>query len=307
VYARWPGVDDLTSRKKQIDITALPRVFWQVIEMLADISAKCRETTTTDTAYRETLELVRKIVPYDGATLYLLSNDSGRLEPKVTVSDPVEVLGFLRLGRGQGLSGWAAGNKKPILLKDRSAKSNFKPDKDYASVLSVPLLIAGEVSGALNLGHLQPGAYDENHVRLMTVVADQLAASIEHLVFNKQIEEQEIALDEVRKDLRAAHDRLVATEKLTAVIDLSISINHQINNPLAIIIGNVQCLLTQNAAADQKAQTRLKRIEAAAMRISEVNRKLLRIDSVVGLPSPMEGSRNLVELERTSPVEHTGE
>ncbi len=69
-------------------------------------------------------------------------------------------------------------------------------------------------------------------------------------------------------------------ERLSAIIELAVTVNHEINNPLTAILGNVQLLLLKRADLDPELQAKLKTIEVSAMRIRDVTQKLLRLTSV---------------------------
>jgi K+-sensing histidine kinase KdpD len=166
-------------------------------------------------------------------------------------------------------------------LQREEVPDDFEPDSPYAAVLSIPLLLADEVIGILNLGAYTAGILIEKHVRLMSIVADQLAVSIERLEYIAAIEAKNQELARAHKDVKTAQEKIVAEEKLTAVCELAASVNHEINNPLSVILGHVQCLGLELADPDARTRTRLERIEQAAMRIGEVNRNLLRIDKLI--------------------------
>jgi signal transduction histidine kinase len=59
--------------------------------------------------------------------------------------------------------------------------------------------------------------------------------------------------------------------------DLVSRVNHDINNALAILVGNVQCMLMQKQVIDQNTVSRLKRMERALEKISEANHKILEL------------------------------
>ncbi len=260
--------------------------FWEKMNLVAQISTRCRAAADTRQTYVEVLELIQRIVPHDAATLYLLDSDGEHLAEKATVGKRVEIMSFLSLGTGKGLSGWSARSKKPVLLNERSNRGNFDPAHDFATVMSVPLLVEDDVLGVLNLGCRKPRALDEKHVALMTIVVNQFAVAIERLAHKEKMEAKSRELEQVHEELRTIREKITTAERLSALAEDSVSINHEINNPLSVIIGNVQCILMQKSVPDQKALSRLKRIEAAAIKISEVNRRLLRIDSQVNGEEP---------------------
>jgi len=273
--------------------------FWEKISLMAEISSRCRAAAVSREAYIEVLALIQNIVPFDAATLYLLDTDGHKLAEKATIGKRVDILDMLHLKKGDGISAVTASIKKAVLLPDRSRKRDFDPECDFVSVLSVPLLVDNEVIGVLNLGCYRPDVLQQKHVKLMTIVADQFAVSIERMNYEEQIRAKNQALEKAHRELQEAQQRLIHTEKLEAISELGASINHEINNPLAVIIGNVQCLRLQASLPDHKSQTRLERIELAALRISEVNRRLLQFESLVLEEYPGSGGRKMLNLQES--------
>ncbi len=272
--------------------------FWEKINLMAEISALCRTREPDRATYTAVLERIQPLVPFDAATLFVMDGSNQHLEERATLNARVEVLSFLHLGPGEGLTGWTASTRKPMLLSERHTADGFNPDIDYATVLAVPLLIETSVIGVLNLGCKAPQALTDKHVRLMTVVADQMAVSVERRQFEKTIMKQHKELEEAHSRLKQAQQRLIAQERLASVAELAASINHEINNPLAVIVGNVQCLLIEHQGLAQKAISRLQRIEEAALRISETNRKLLKINTIVS-ESYMSNGERMINLSKS--------
>lgn len=255
-----------------------PSRFWEKIGLIAEIASYCRGKAPSPTTFAEVLSKIKVILPFDGATLYLRNEKADRLDEVASLGERVEPISFLRIGQGTGLSGWAASTKKPVLLADRPETTDFEGEITFRSFMSLPLLIDGEALGVLNLGCHQPKVFGQKDVRLMGVVADQLAISIERQLFQQEIERKNSELADAHNQLLVAHSQKVAAEKLRVVLKMAAVINHQINNPLAVIVGNIQCLIAEGEIPNQKVLSRLRRIEAAALHVGEINRKLLAID-----------------------------
>ncbi|MDD3732193.1 MAG: GAF domain-containing protein [candidate division Zixibacteria bacterium] len=274
--------------------------FWQKISLMADIAGICRAKPPVGETFEEVLKLIDQILPFDGATLFLFDKGKKKLVEKATCKDKVELLSFLTIDRGDGLTGWTALHKKPVLLAERTASANFDPSVDFATVMSVPMFIEEDILGVLNLGSYRERAFIEKDVRLMTVVADQFAIAIERQLYQKEIETKNAALREAHNNLRKVQKNIVAEEKMKAVVELAASVNHEINNPLAVIVGNIQCMFIEKEILNQKMLSRLKRIESAAMQISEVNNKLLKINTLVSENYLESDHSRMLNLDKSS-------
>ncbi|MDQ3265543.1 MAG: ATP-binding protein [Myxococcota bacterium] len=88
-------------------------------------------------------------------------------------------------------------------------------------------------------------------------------------------DELTLKVDEATSELRAAQAQLVEAQKLAAVGQLGAGVAHEINNPLAGILGNTQLLLLDRTETDGDFQT-LRKIEQMAKRCKEITQNLLR-------------------------------
>ncbi|ADO72578.1 sensor histidine kinase [Stigmatella aurantiaca] len=84
-----------------------------------------------------------------------------------------------------------------------------------------------------------------------------------------------IRVDEALAELRTAQAQLVETQKLAAVGQLGAGVAHELNNPLAGILGYVQLMLMSRPDSDPDLDM-LRKIEGSAKRCKEITQNLLR-------------------------------
>jgi len=72
---------------------------------------------------------------------------------------------------------------------------------------------------------------------------------------------------------------LIDKERLSAILETAVTVNHEVNNPLTAILGNVQLLLLKRDDLDEELKNKLKTIEEAAMKIKDVTQRLMRMTS----------------------------
>jgi two-component system NtrC family sensor kinase len=101
--------------------------------------------------------------------------------------------------------------------------------------LGVPLLREGNPVGALVLLRRTMRPFTDKQVELVTTFADQAVITIENVRLFDEVQARTKELAASLDDLRTAQDRLVQTEKLGAVGQLTAGIAHEIKNPLNFV------------------------------------------------------------------------
>ncbi len=77
--------------------------------------------------------------------------------------------------------------------------------------------------------------------------------------------------------LKADFSKLVQSERVAAITETAVTVNHEINNPLTAILGNTQLMLMSEKELPEDIVTKLKTIERSAIQIRETTGKLMSI------------------------------
>jgi two-component system NtrC family sensor kinase len=101
--------------------------------------------------------------------------------------------------------------------------------------LGVPLLREGNPVGALMLLRRTMRPFTDKQVELVTTFADQAVIAIENVRLFDEVQARTKELAASLDDLRTAQDRLVQTEKLASLGQLTAGIAHEIKNPLNFV------------------------------------------------------------------------
>ncbi len=96
------------------------------------------------------------------------------------------------------------------------------------TILAVPMLKSDELVGVITIYRLEVMPFTEKQVSLVETFAAQAVIAVEN---TRLINELRQSLD----DLRAAQDRLVQTQKLASLGQLTAGIAHEIKNPLNFV------------------------------------------------------------------------
>jgi GAF domain-containing protein len=105
----------------------------------------------------------------------------------------------------------------------------------HRCVLSVPLLREGDSVGAIAVRRLEAHAFSDKQIALLQTFADQAVIAIGNVRLFEEVQERTKELSLSLEELRTAQDRLVQTQKLASLGQLTAGIAHEIKNPLNFV------------------------------------------------------------------------
>jgi diguanylate cyclase (GGDEF)-like protein/putative nucleotidyltransferase with HDIG domain len=133
---------------------------------------------------------LKPMVPYDAIAIYILRDDI--LMPEYVNGDNYRLFASLRIPFGDGLSGWVAQNKKPIVNGNPSVEPGYLNDpgkfSTLRSALALPLEGVSGVIGVLALYRAEKDAFTSDHLRILLAVSGKMALAIENALKYQQAE-----------------------------------------------------------------------------------------------------------------------
>jgi sigma-B regulation protein RsbU (phosphoserine phosphatase) len=126
----------------------------------------------------ELLDRTREILQVDTAALLMLDESAQYLVATIARGLEEEVRQGSRVPLGQGFAGRIAANKQPVIVDDVDHSDVLNPvlrRKGIRSLLGVPLLLGGTVTGVIHVGTLSAREFTDEDVDLLRVVADRAA------------------------------------------------------------------------------------------------------------------------------------
>lgn len=180
----------------------------------------------------------------DEGTIYEFDDGAKVFVPKSAVgmsAERVEALRARRVRLGETHLGRAAVTRAPVHVEDiqrdptLAAVDATNLLEGIHAVLAVPLLRNDKVVGGLVIRRRQIGGFAPTIQTLLQTFAGQAVLAIENARLFEEAQRARAEAETALADLRTAQDRLVQTEKLASLGQLTAGIAHEIKNPLNFV------------------------------------------------------------------------
>jgi diguanylate cyclase (GGDEF)-like protein len=198
------------------------------------------------------------LVPFSACALFVYSESTERLHCRFATGTDSELVQQLEVRTGQGLNGWVARNRRPLVnarpSADLEAMGSNAPTV-LQSALVCPLLISDRLIGTLAVYHVDPSFYREDHRRLLERVCEQAGAVVHNSVVFEQTQEDSLTdpltgLPNSRSLFNHLTRELARAERLNAEVALVVmdlndfkeindSFGHQFGDIALRQVGNV--------------------------------------------------------------------
>jgi diguanylate cyclase (GGDEF)-like protein/putative nucleotidyltransferase with HDIG domain len=162
----------------------------QEAQMFFELSHDLGNSLSVDETLSVLSVRLKRLVPYDSIAAYILRGE--KLVPEYVSGDNFRLFASLSIPFGQGLSGWVAQNRKPIVNGNPSVEPGYLNDptkfSTLRSAISVPLEGVQGVIGVLTLYHSERDAFTSDHLRILLAISSKVGLSIENALAFQQAE-----------------------------------------------------------------------------------------------------------------------
>ena len=176
-----------------------------VESLLLDVADVLATSLDLDTTLRRVAEVVSKVIDYEIFAILLLNEKTQELRFRFQIGYPPEFAERTRIKVGEGVTGLAAQSRQAVLIDDvRNDPRYIEAIPNVCSELAIPLITKNRVIGVIDIEAREPGAFTEEHRRLLTLVASRMAAGIENAQLYTRTTKQArilLLLNEIAREL----------------------------------------------------------------------------------------------------------
>lgn len=164
------------------------------LDALYEINRIVAGTNEPAQCFERLLVQIRKMIPCEGATLYLVDRRQGRLNVAASIGPMIDLIDRIEFDQGLGFSGWVAKTQKPVIFGSlkRSQPTHSGVIKSF---LSAPLVVGGETIGVINLGHPDEEIFKKDDLRLLILIASQAGGMIQKTLMLDEMKDLAITDD----------------------------------------------------------------------------------------------------------------
>jgi len=273
----------------------------------AQLLFELAQTLGNSLSLRETLSVVavrlKEMIPHDTIVIYVTEDE--KLVPRYMHGVDYDLFSSIDIPIGQGISGWVAQHRQPIVNGDPAAETKHLGDpervSDLQSALSIPLPGREGVAGVLSLYLRAPQGFTKDHLRLLLAASTKLGLSVENAL------QFERAQDTASTDFLTG---LPNARSICAHLTKEISRSNRGSNSLAVLLCDLNGFKSVNDGFGHLVGNRLlqeiaKNLKSACREYDQVGR-LGGDEFVFALPDLSKAAVEDLKLRLRLAVEEAG-
>jgi phosphoserine phosphatase RsbU/P len=170
--------------------------------LLSEVGRETSAILEVEELLRRAAEQTKRVIDYQILSIMLYDEEQKVFRHRLDVKHGQSVQGRLRATTSEGLVGAAATLKEPVLVPDVTVDPRYvMVNPETRSELAIPMMHQGKVIGVLDLESPIPNYFTEDHVQTLSILAANLAVSLENARLYEQLAKEEARLE---RDLQAA-------------------------------------------------------------------------------------------------------
>ena len=174
----------------------------ETLLLLNEVGRETSSILDVEELLRRAAEQIKRVIDYQILSLMLYDEDQKVFRHRLDVKHGQRVQGKMRVAASEGIVGAAASLKEAVLVSDVTVDPRYlMVNPETRSELAIPMMHKGKVIGVLDLESPQLDYFTEDHVQTLSILAANLAVSLENARLYEQVARDEARLE---RDLQAA-------------------------------------------------------------------------------------------------------
>ena len=174
----------------------------ETLLLLNEVGRETSSILDVEELLRRAAEQIKRVIDYQILSLMLYDDDQKVFRHRVDVKHGHRVQGKMRVAASEGIVGAAAALKEAVVVPDVTVDPRYlMVNPETRSELAIPMLHKGKVIGVLDLESPQTNYFTDDHVQTLSILAANLAVSLENARLYEQVARDESRLE---RDLQAA-------------------------------------------------------------------------------------------------------
>jgi sigma-B regulation protein RsbU (phosphoserine phosphatase) len=176
----------------------------RTLQLLNEISRELSSVLVLNELLRKIGTLTKRLIDYHRFSILLADEPTQTFNAVLTLKQDERMPEKSTVHFGQGLVGAAASSRQTVVVLEVSKDARYIPvDPETRSEMTVPLIYRGQVIGVIDMESPLPNYFTEEHVRIFSTLAPQIAIAIENARLYERVSRSEARLE---RDLRRAQE-----------------------------------------------------------------------------------------------------
>lgn len=192
-----------TKYLEKIEELSLIRRLGDALKDISDFVGVCKSIVA----------IIQQELDPENCSLMMVVAEKGELVLKAAKGPYDDEVRFIEDGQettkfkiGEHIAGLVAKDGKPIIIPDVFCDDRFikikKSKVEVKSLIAIPLITGERVIGVLNLSHTLPDVFNENHERILSIIANSSAVALENMRLYQKLSESRDRLVRENLDLK---------------------------------------------------------------------------------------------------------
>ena len=267
IFRGYRGIDRDVTERRQADQTLIVRN--RQLEAIRATSVEITRELDTSRLLGLLTRRALELVEASAGCVYIWEPEAQLLIPQAW-HGAGDWIREVKVRLGEGSTGIVAQRREGMIVNDYRTSPHAVPlfveRGKIAALMAEPLVYRDHLVGVLSIGRSDPDRpFTEQDREVLGHFAAQAAVAFENARLFAELERS-------YRDLQRAQDELVRSEKLRALGQMVAGIAHDLNNILAVILGQVELLRLRGTAPE--AATALQTVATAASDAATIVRRL---------------------------------